>query len=65
MSLEFLSEHKVEVTATALLGTILVGIDIVETIGPIDTHQADHRQEQTYTDTGRTLHLEGVEVLRL
>ena len=52
-----------EVAATTLLGTALVGIYIVETIGPVDTHQSYHRQEDTYTQTGRALHVEGIELL--
>ena len=51
-----------EIAATSLLSTAGVGIDIVETVGPVDTHQTNHREEDTYAETCRTLHLEGVEV---
>ena len=47
VSLELLSEDKVEVAATFL--TTYVGT--VETVGPIDTHQTHHRQENTHTKT--------------
>jgi len=49
MSLELLSEDEVEVASTTLLGTALIGEHLVETVSPVDTHQSDHRQEDTYT----------------
>ena len=52
-----------EVASALLRRTCLVGVDIVETIGPVDTHQTHHGEEDTYAETGRALHLEGVEVL--
>ena len=50
--------------AAALRGPPLM-IDLVETVGPVDTHQTHHRQEDAHTDTCRALDVEGVEVLGL
>ena len=55
--LELLSEDEVEVTA-ALLAEYLV-----EAIRPVDTHHADHRQKDTHTRTGASLHAERIELL--
>ena len=56
--LELLSDDEVEVAAA-------VGLRLeawVETVAPVDTEHTDHRQEDTYTGTQRTLQGEGVEV---
>ena len=59
--LELLTEDKVELASTLL---ILASVpNLVETISPVDTHQTDHWQEDTYTDTGTTLHAEWIELL--
>ena len=59
--LELLSQDEVELTSTLL---ILASVPyLVETISPVDTHQAHHRQEDTYTHTGTALHAERIEVL--
>ena len=57
--LELLSEDKVELTAA--LAAVVV---LVEAVSPVDTHQTDHRQIDTYTDTCRALHLERIELAR-
>ena len=44
-TLELLTEDEVELTAT------LCTEDLIETVGPVDTHQTDHREEDTYTNT--------------
>ena len=49
--LKFLTDNEVEVATTSLI----VSIRTVETVSPVDTHQTDHREEDTDTDTGRTL----------
>ena len=38
---------------------------LVETVGPVDTHQTNHRQEDAHTHTGRPLQREGVKVFEL
>ena len=43
--LELLSEDEVEVAAA----TGVIGAGTVETVSPVDTHQTDHRQEDTHT----------------
>ena len=43
--LEFLAEYEVEVAATT------IAIHFVETVGPVDTHHTNHRQEYTQTGT--------------
>ena len=48
-----------EVAATLLS----VDVVVVETVSPVDTHQANHREEDADTDTCRALHVEGVELL--
>ena len=49
--LELLSQDEVELTSTLL---ILASVPyLVETISPVDTHQAHHRQEDTYTHTSK------------
>ena len=55
--LELLTEDEVEVAAT--LGTEY----LVETIGPVDTHQAHHRQVDAYTKASTALHVERIELL--
>ena len=60
-----MSEDEVEITATFLLRTAGIGIDIVEAVGPVDTHQTHHREIDTDTQSGRALHLEGIEILGL
>ena len=35
----------------------------IETVGPVDTQQSHHGQEDTYAEPGRTLHVEGIELL--
>ena len=61
---ELLSENEVELASATLHGAILIaGADLVETVGPVNTHQTHHRQEDTDTDTCGTLHVEGIEVL--
>ena len=52
-----------ELTATSAVGTILV--HLVETVSPVDTHQTNHRQVEADAHTGRTFHVERVEVLRV
>ena len=61
LGLELLSEDEVELASTLLLSKEV----LVETVGPIDTHQSYHRQEDANTDTCRALHVEGVELLRV
>ena len=57
--LKFLTQDEVEVASTAF------ALYLVETVGPVDTHQTNHRQEDAHTHTGRTFQLEGVEILEL
>ncbi len=57
--LELLSEDEVELAAAIAA----IAEDGVETIGPVNTEQAHHGQEDADTDAGGTLHVEGVEVL--
>ena len=59
LALEFLSEDEVELAAA------LLSVYGVETVSPVDTHQAYHRKEDTYTDTGGALHVEGIKLLGL
>ena len=61
VSLEFLSENKVELTTTLLVSAAT--IHFVEAISPVNTHQTNHRQEDANTQTSRTLHVEGIELL--
>ena len=49
--LELLSEDEVEIAATTRARTGLVGVDIVESIGPVDTHQSHHGEEDADTET--------------
>ena len=58
--LELLSEDKVEL-ASALTAVVV----LVETVSPVDTHQADHRQLDTYTATCRAFHLDRIELAGL
>ena len=46
--LEFLTQYEVEMTATGTAATEY----LVETVGPVDTHHTNHREEDTDTDTG-------------
>ena len=59
--LKFLSDNEVEVAATSLRTSVRT----IETVSPVDTHQTDHREEDTDTDTGRTLQLERIEILQI
>ena len=59
--LKFLTDNEVEVATTSLI----VSIRTVETVSPVDTHQTDHREEDTDTDTGRTLQLERIEIFQI
>ena len=52
-----------ELATTSAIGTIF--IYLIETICPVNTHQTNHRQENTNTYTSRTFHVERVEVLRV
>lgn len=57
--LEFLSDDEVELRSACLLS-----VDVfLEAIGPVDTHESDHGQQNAYADTGRAPHVEGVELL--
>ena len=46
---------------TASLGCAIIR-DLVEAIRPVDTKQTHHGQHDAYTETGRALHVEGVEL---
>ena len=59
--LELLSEDEVELAATVAL----TAKDFVETVSPVDTQQAHHRQHDAHTYTGRTFHVEWVELLNV
>ena len=48
-----------ELAAAVLLGTEY----LVETVGPVDTHHTNHRQEDADTDTGRTFQIKRVELV--
>lgn len=56
-----MSQDEVEL-ATAVLEC---RTNFVETVSPVDTHQTDHREEDTDTDTGRTLQLERIEIFQI
>ena len=60
MTLELLSQYEVELSATTLPATAIV--DLVETVGPVDTHQSDHWQIESYTEASRAFHVEGIEI---
>ena len=49
--LEFLTQYEVEMTTTGTAATEY----FIETVSPVDTHHTNHRQEDTYTDTGLNL----------
>ena len=49
--------------ATLHRAVLIAGAYLIETVSPVNTHQTDHRQEDTDTDASRTLHVEGVELL--
>ncbi len=57
IGLEFLSEDKVELAAAFLAE------HLVETVGPVDTHHADHRQIDADTGTGAALEVKRCEAL--
>ena len=57
MTLEFLSQHEVEIAATLLTE------DLVEAITPVNAHHTNHGQEDAGTHACRALDVEGVEVL--
>ena len=46
----------------AALAAVVV---LVKAVSPVNTHQADHRQIDTHTNTGRAFHLERIELARL
>ncbi len=54
--LEFLTEHEVELTAASATPYL------VETVAPVNTEEAEHREIETHTHTGTTLEVEGGEV---
>ena len=56
--LEVLSDDEVELAAAALR----LADRSIEAPTPVDTEHTDDRQVETYTDTGRTLDLEGREL---
>ena len=47
--------------AAASLGCVSK-IGRIESVCPVDTHQSNHWQEDTYADSGRTFQLERIEV---
>ena len=49
LPLEFLSEDEVEVAA-ALSPDVGTLKDLVEAVGPVNTHESDHRQEDANAD---------------
>ena len=56
--LEFLSDDEVELASSGVAATEYS----VETITPVYTHQTNHRQEDADPHTGRTHHVEGIEL---
>lgn len=54
MRLELLSDYEVELASTIAL--------VVESITPVYTEKADHREEDSSSDTCRSLYLERIEV---
>jgi hypothetical protein len=38
--------------------------DRVETVGPVDTHQSNHGEEDTCTHAGRTLQIERIDLFQ-
>lgn len=56
--LEFLAEDEMELAAAVLLAAK----HRVETIGPIDTHQPDHREEYPHADSRRAFEVKWIEV---
>ena len=62
--LELLAQYEVEVATTAHLLSRSF-IHLVEAVGPVDTHQTNHGEEDANTKACRALHLEGVELLDL
>ena len=61
--LEFLSDDKVQVTTATF--TIRSIIRLVETISPVESHQTDHRQEYTDTDTGGAFQVKRIKILQI
>ena len=59
MPSEFLTEHEVEVASAFPVE------DSVEAVCPVNTHHANHREEDTHTETGRTFQIEWREVLNV
>ena len=49
--LEFLTNDEVELRTTGALACVTTD-GLLETVGPVNTHQTNHGQEDTYTDTG-------------
>ena len=47
------------------MATPFLSLYFIETISPVDTHQTDHREEDTNADTGRTFQLERVEIFQI
>jgi len=44
------------------LSSAFLSIYFIESVSPINTHQTYHRQEDSYTDTGTSLHIKGIEL---
>ena len=44
------------------MATSFLSLYFIETISPVDTHQSDHRQEDTNAHSGRTFQRERIEV---
>lgn len=57
---ELLSEDEVELRTSAIAGLVFV-----EAPAPVDTEQAEHRQIDADTDTGRAFQIEWVELLEV
>lgn len=56
--LELLAKDEVELAATYLATG-----HFVETVCPINTHQSDHREENSHTHSSRAFHVERVELV--
>ena len=59
--LKFLSDDKVEIASASLRAAVWA----VETVGPVDTHQPDHREEDADADAGRPFQVERIEVFQV
>ena len=57
--IKFLSYDEVYVRAAVALRSE----HLVETVCPVETHEAYHREEHAHTYSGRAFHVEGVELL--